>query len=47
MGRDRDMGPERPVEPEEARAHGNDPDAVEVRDGGDRGAAQIQGLFAA
>ncbi|MDP9480696.1 MAG: aquaporin, partial [Actinomycetota bacterium] len=34
MGRDRDQG--RPVEPGEARAHGNDPDAVEVRrKGGD------------
>lgn len=34
MGRGKNSG--RPVEPEEARAHGNDPNAVEVlRDGGD------------
>ena len=36
MGRDRDAGRGRPVEPEEARAHGNDPDAVEVRRSSDR-----------
>jgi Mn2+/Fe2+ NRAMP family transporter len=29
----RGSGPDRPVEPDEARAHGNDPDAVEVHDG--------------
>jgi hypothetical protein len=28
------MDADRPVEPDEARAHGNDPDAVEIRDGG-------------
>ena len=32
MGRDRDEG--RPVEPGDARAHGNDPDAVEINRGG-------------
>ena len=31
MGRDRDADQGRPVEPGESRAHGNDPDAVEVR----------------
>jgi hypothetical protein len=33
----RGSGPDRPVEPDEARAHGNDPDAVEIRDGGTGG----------
>ena len=32
MGRDRDKG--KPVEPGDARAHGNDPDAVEINRGG-------------
>jgi hypothetical protein len=36
MGRDRDADRGRPVEPEESRAHGNDPDAVEVRRSSDR-----------
>jgi hypothetical protein len=36
MGRDRDADRGRPVEPGEARAHGNDPDAVEVRRSSDR-----------
>lgn len=36
MGRDRDVDPGRPVEPKESRAHGNDPDAVEVRRASDR-----------
>ena len=34
MGRGRDMDADRPVEPGEARAHGNDPDAVEMHNGG-------------
>ncbi len=35
MGRNRDRDQGRPVEPGEARAHGNDPDAVEInREGG-------------
>jgi Mn2+/Fe2+ NRAMP family transporter len=36
------MDADRPVEPDEARAHGNDPDAVEIRDGGsgERGSAE-------
>lgn len=34
--RDREAGKGRPVEPDEARAHGNDPDAVEVHRRGDR-----------
>ena len=34
MDRGRGSDPNRPVEPDEARAHGNDPDAVEIRDGG-------------
>ena len=35
MGRDRDRDQGRPVEPGDARAHGNDPDAVEInREGG-------------
>jgi Mn2+/Fe2+ NRAMP family transporter len=33
----RGSGPDRPVEPDEARAHGNDPDAVEVHNGGSGG----------
>src|SRR4028118_245082 len=33
----RGSGPDRPVEPDEARAHGNDPDAVEVHNGGTGG----------
>jgi len=34
------MDADRPVEPDEARAHGNDPDAVEMHDGGgERGSA--------
>ncbi len=37
MGRGRDTGSDRPLEPDEARAHGNDPDAVEMHDGGERG----------
>jgi hypothetical protein len=36
MGRDRDADRGRPVGPGEARAHGNDPDAVEVRRSSDR-----------
>ena len=36
MGRDRDADRGRPVEPGESRAHGNDPDAVEVRRASDR-----------
>jgi hypothetical protein len=40
MGRGRDSDPNRPVEPDEARAHGNDPDAVEMHDGGERGSAE-------
>ena len=36
MGRDRDTDPGRPVEPGEARAHGSDPEAVEVRRTSDR-----------
>ncbi|HKH12224.1 MAG TPA: Nramp family divalent metal transporter [Rubrobacter sp.] len=34
MDRGRGSDPNRPVEPDEARARGNDPDAVERRDGG-------------
>src|SRR4028118_1350622 len=34
----RGSGPDRPVEPDEARAHGNDPDAVEGHKGGTGGA---------
>ena len=37
MGRGRDTGSDRPIEPDDARAHGNDPDAVEMHDGGERG----------
>src|SRR4028118_47754 len=33
----RGSGPDRPVEPDEARAHGNDPEAVEVAKGGTGG----------
>ena len=36
MGRHRDEGRGRPVEPEEARSHDNDPEAVEVHRLGDR-----------
>jgi hypothetical protein len=36
MGRDRDADRGRPVEPGEARAHGNDPDAGQVRRSSDR-----------
>lgn len=40
MGRDRDRG--RDVEPGEARAHGNDPDAVQMnRGGGDRDGGRL------
>ena len=39
---ERDQG--RPVDPEEARAHGNDPDAVEVRHGGGRGEVGRSGI---
>ena len=34
MDRGRGSDPNRPVEPDEARAHGNDPDAVEMHNGG-------------
>ena len=37
MDSGRGSGPDRPVEPDEARAHGNDPDAVEVHNGGSGG----------
>jgi Mn2+/Fe2+ NRAMP family transporter len=37
VGRGRDTDADRPVEPDEARAHGNDPDAVEMHDSGERG----------
>jgi len=37
VGRDRDTGSDRPIEPDEARAQGNDPDAVEIRDSGEQG----------
>ena len=37
MDRGRGSDPDRPVEPDEARAHGNDPDAVEMHNGGERG----------
>jgi hypothetical protein len=40
MGRGRDSDPNRPVEPDEARAHGNDPDAVEMHDGGTGGSRE-------
>jgi hypothetical protein len=36
MGKDRDADRGRPIGPGEARAHGNDPDAVEVRRSSDR-----------
>lgn len=41
--RDRDAGGGRPVEPEEARAHDNDPDAVEVHRLGERDGASDVG----
>jgi hypothetical protein len=34
VDRGRGSDPNRPVEPDEARAHGNDPDAVEIHNGG-------------
>ena len=37
MGRGRDSDYSRPVEPDEARAHGNDPEAVEVHRAGESG----------
>jgi Mn2+/Fe2+ NRAMP family transporter len=40
VGRERDTGSDRPVEPDEARAHGNDPDAVEIHDDGEQGSAE-------
>jgi Mn2+/Fe2+ NRAMP family transporter len=40
VGRERDTGSDRPVEPDEARAHGNDPDAVEIHDDDERGSAE-------
>lgn len=43
MGRDRDEGRGRPVEPEEARSHDNDPDAVEVHRRGERDGASDVG----
>jgi len=43
MGRGRDD--RRPVEPGEARAHGNDPDAVEVRRGGSSGRGDASGAY--
>jgi hypothetical protein len=36
MGRDRNTREERPVEPREAEAHGNDPDAVRQGESGGR-----------
>ena len=43
MGRGRNTDRGTPVEPGEARAHGNDPDAVEIRDGvGERGAERTE-----
>ena len=41
MGRDRDRDQGRPVEPGEARAHGNDPDAVEINREGGRDAGRL------
>ena len=41
MGRDRDRDQGRPVDPEEARAHGNDPDAVEINREGGRDAGRL------
>jgi hypothetical protein len=43
MGRDRDRDQERPVEPGEARAHGNDPDAVEINREGGRDTGESRG----
>ena len=40
-GRDRDRDQGRPVDPEEARAHGNDPDAVEINREGGRDAGRL------
>ena len=37
MDSGRGSGPDRPVDPDEARAHGNDPDAVEVHNSGTGG----------
>jgi Mn2+/Fe2+ NRAMP family transporter len=37
VGRDRDVGSDRPVEPEAARSSGSDPDAVRVSDAGQNG----------
>lgn len=37
MGRGRDTGSDRPVDPDEARVPGNDPDAVETHNSGERG----------
>lgn len=42
MGRGRDKDSERSVEPGEARAHGDDPDAVRIEDGDDRGARRTE-----
>lgn len=42
MGRGRDKDSERSVEPGEARARGNDPDAVRIEDGDDRGARRTE-----
>jgi hypothetical protein len=33
VGKERDMDRDRPVDPEEARAQGNDPDAVRMDEG--------------
>ena len=41
MGRDRDRDQGRPVDPGEARAHGNDPDAVEINREGGRDAGRL------
>ncbi|MDP8953288.1 MAG: hypothetical protein M3N18_13850 [Actinomycetota bacterium] len=41
MGRDRDRDEGRPVEPGEAQAHGNDPDAVEINREGGRDAGRL------
>jgi hypothetical protein len=42
MGRGRDREPDRPVEPGEARAHGNDPGAVRVEHEDDRDATRSE-----
>lgn len=42
MGRGRDRDLDRPVEPREARAHGNDPDAVRVEHENDRGGTRTE-----